>query len=59
MENQMTWHKFELTGTSLLDGKQYSFECGCCGMSKYEKESWIRENNLDPKTCKITKTKSK
>lgn len=55
----MTWHKFELTGTSLLDGKQYSFECGCCGMSKYEKESWIRENNLDPKTCKITKTKSK
>ena len=52
-------YKFILEGESLLDLNRYYTTCFCDGMSKSEKEEWIKENNLDPKTATVTKSKFK
>ena len=52
-------YKFTMTGKLVSDGEIYRVECLCDGMSKYEKESWIKEINFDPKTVTITKEKRK
>jgi len=51
----MKWYKYIIIGTSLFNNKKYISTCECLGMSEYEKEEWIKENNFDPKTVSIAK----
>lgn len=52
-------YKFTVTGKSKKDGNYYEAVCYCDGMSKYEKEEWIKKNNFEEKTIIFKKEKVK
>lgn len=52
-------YKFTVKGKSKVDGQYYISECFCDGMSKYELEQFIKEQNFEKETVKVTKERNK
>lgn len=52
-------YKFTIKGKSKTDGKYYISECYCDGMSKDEKEQFIKEQNFLEGTITFKKEKVK
>jgi hypothetical protein len=54
----MLKYKYIIRGQNKIDGLFYKAECLCNGMSKYEIEEWIKDNNFDPETVRINVEKA-
>ena len=54
----MSQYKYTVTGQHKADGQYYTAECLVDGMSKYELEQFVKEQNFNPETVKVRKEKN-